>query len=433
MAPHEDVILLGQLISFTGDPFEDPTGAMVHEADGAVLVRQGMIAATGPAAAVIAAHPQTSIIDHRGKILMAGFVDAHVHYPQAHIIASYGAQLLDWLEQYTFPAEAAFVDPAHARAVAAFCLDEMLAHGTTSGSVFCTVHAASVDAFFSEAAARNLRMAAGKVLMDTGVPDNLRDSAQSGYDDSAALIARWHGQGRATYAITPRFALTSSAAQLEAAGALWAANPTTLMQTHLSENHAEIAAVAARFPDRADYLDVYDHFGLLGPGANFGHGIHLTQREINRLTESGSGLSHCPTSNLFIGSGLFDLDGLRRRSIPIALATDVGGGSSLSMFATMRAAYEVAQLRGISLHPAQAFWLATIGSARVLRMDTQIGNMVAGMEADIIVIDPGATRMIEARTRRANSISDVLFALMILGDERSIEATYVKGIQAVLS
>ncbi len=427
MTPSDPCLILGHPVWFDGDPFDDPLTALRDEPDGAVLVQGGRIAAVGPAARLRADHPQVTVIDHAGHILMAGFVDTHVHYPQTHIIASYGAQLLDWLERYTFPAEAAFADPAHARAVAAFFLDEMLANGTTSASVFCTVHPGSVDAFFTEAAARDLRVAAGKVLMDHGVPDDLRDDAQSAYDDSAALIARWHGRGRAHYAITPRFALTSSPEQLAAAGALWAAHPDVLMQTHLSENHAEIAAVAARFADQPDYLGVYEHHGLLGPGANFGHGIHLRPREIARLAQSGAAIAHCPTSNLFIGSGLFDLDGLRRHGVRIGLGSDVGGGSSLSMLVTMRAAYEVAQLRGVSLHPAQAFWLATVGGATTLRMDTQIGNLRPGMEADLIALDPAATKLLAARTARASSLADVLFALMILGDERAVAGTYVRG------
>ncbi|MEQ1612819.1 MAG: guanine deaminase, partial [Hyphomicrobiaceae bacterium] len=364
-----------------------------------------------------------------GHLIMAGFVDAHVHYPQTGIVASYGAQLMEWLQKYTFPEELKFADPAYASGVAEIFLDEILRNGTTTASVYCTVHPQSVDALFAASTQRGLRMAAGKSMMDRNAPPGLTDTPQRAYDESTALIARWHGRDRCTYVVTPRFSVTSSDAQMEAMGALWKAHPTTLMQTHMSENKREIETVAELFPTARDYLDTYERVGLIGPGANFGHAIHLGPREITRLRETVSGISHCPTSNLFIGSGLFDLAGLRQSAlpIPVGLGTDVGGGSSFSMLATMRAAYEIAQLRGNSLHPTRAFWLATQGSARVLRVADRIGNLAVGYDADIAVIDLNSTPLIAQRMARATSISEALFVQMILGDDRAIAATYAGG------
>jgi guanine deaminase len=420
----------GQTLAFKADPFEvAPEEAVRFDSDGAVIVADGRIEEVGPAHEVLPRHPGIEVANYPGHLVMAGFVDCHVHYPQTGIIASYGAQLLEWLNTYTFPEELKFVDPVYARAVAETFLDETLRNGTTTTSIYCTVHPQSVDAIFEAAQARGLRMAAGKSMMDRNAPAGLLDTPQKAYDDSEELIRRWHGRDRLTYVVTPRFSATSSDAQMAAMGALWQAHPTTLMQTHISENEAEIAWIKQLFPNARDYLDTYERVGLIGPGANFGHAIHLEQREIDRLRETGSGISHCPTSNLFIGSGLFDLAGLRlsARPIPVGLGTDVGGGSSFSMLATMRAAYEVAQLRGASLHPIRAFWLATLGSAAVMRMASNIGNLAAGYDADMIVIDLKSKAVIAQRMARATSIAEMLFVQMILGDDRTIAATYAGG------
>ncbi len=430
-----NLIIRGETLAFRADPFALEPGAessasIVHDTDGAVAISNGRIAAVGSARDILAAHPAVPVEQWRNHIIMAGFVDAHAHYPQTEIIASYGAQLIEWLNKYTFPAELKFVDPAYARAAAEAYLDECLRNGTTSASVYATVHACAADVLFEAAAARNIAIASGKVMMDRNAPAGLTDTAQSSYDDSKRLLTKWHMKGRATYVVTPRFAPTSTPEQLEAAGTLWREHPDALMQTHISENLKEIDWVRSLFPAARDYLDVYEQAGLVGPGANFGHAIHLTPREIARLRETGSGISHCPTSNLFIGSGLFDMQGLRDtkdRPIVTGLATDIGGGSSVSMFATMRAAYEIAQLRGYSLHPAKAYYLATMGSAALLRMSDRIGNLETGKFADLIVIDPRSTPLIAQRVRRANDISDVLFAQMILADDRAIAATYIAG------
>jgi guanine deaminase len=421
-------LLLGQTLGFAEDPFHsDPDRAAVWDSAGAVLVEHGRIAALGPAAELRAAHPRARIVDHGRCLISAGFVDAHAHYPQTGIIASWGKRLIDWLNTYTFPEEARFADPAHAAAIARLYLDLVLAEGTTTVCSYGTIHPASVDAFFAEAAARGLRMLAGKTCMDRNAPDDLRDTAQSAHDDSALLLARWHGRGRLSYVITPRFAPTSSPAQLEALGALWAAHPECLMQTHLSEQTDEVEWVRRLHPAARDYLDVYEAAGLLGPGAVFGHAIHLSVRERDRLAEAGAALAHCPTSNTFIGSGLFDMAGLAARGLRIGLATDTGGGSSFSMLRTMAAAYEVAQLRGTALHPAQLWWLATQGSARALRLERQIGNLAVGMEADLVVVDLASTPAIAQRAERARTPWEALFPTIMMGDDRAIRAVWAGG------
>lgn len=426
----DDVILKGQTLSFSADPFDvEPEAAISHTSKGAVWISGGKVRAVGDASNIAAQAGDVPVVDYGDCLISAGFVDCHAHYPQLPIIASYGEQLLTWLETYTFPVESAFGDTDHARTCADFFLDEALRNGTTTACVYATVHPESVDAFFDAATVRGLAMACGKVLMDRNAPDALLDTAQSGYDRSKALIEKWHGTGRNTYVITPRFAPTSTPAQLEAAGALWAEHPGTLMQTHLSENTDEINWVAELFPDSPDYFGVYEQYGLTGPGAIFGHAIHLSERERAAMFESGSAIAHCPTSNAFIGSGLFDMAGLRAGSDPITvgLATDVAGGSSMSMFAVMRTAYEIAQLRGVSLHPARLWYLATVGAAATMRMEGVLGNLAPGMAADIAVIDPASTPLLKVRSARAQDISDLLFAQIVLADDRAIRATYAGG------
>jgi guanine deaminase len=424
----ETRLLLGQTLAFTADPFAGPVEEAVrHERRGAVLVEAGRIAAVGPADILRAAYPQAPVTDHGDALILPGFVDAHVHYPQTGIIASWGKRLIDWLNTYTFPEEMRFGDPAYAGEQAARYLDLVLAHGTTTVASYCTIHPESVEAFFAAAQARGLRAVAGKTCMDRNAPPGLRDTPRTAYDDSAALIARWHGRGRLSYAITPRFSPTSTPEQLEAMGALWRENPACLMQTHLAEQTDECAWVAELFPEARDYLDTYESFGLLGPGALFGHAIHLSEREKARLRETDAALVHCPTSNTFIGSGLFDMDGLTAAGHRIGLATDTGGGSSFSMLRTMAAAYEVAQLRGRALHPAELLWLATAGSARALRLDDRIGRLAPGMEADLVILDLASTPAIAQRSARAGDIWEAIFPTIMMGDDRAVHATYVAG------
>jgi len=420
-------LLLGQVLSFTADPFAEGPGAARHWASGGVLVDAGQIVALGDGATLAAAHPQAQRHPYGEALITAGFIDAHMHYPQTAIIASWGKRLIDWLNTYTFPEEARFADPAHAATIAGRALDLALAHGSTTLASFATIHPASVDAVFTAAAARNMRVVAGKTCMDRNAPENLRDTAQSAYDDSRALIDRWHGQGRARYAITPRFAPTSSPEQLAALGALWREHPDCLMQTHLSEQPDEIAWVARLFPKARDYLDVYESAGLLGRNAIYGHAIHLAPRERDRLAEAGAAVAHCPTSNTFIGSGLFDLAGLKARGLRVGLSTDTGGGSSFSMLRSMAAAYEVAQLRHVSLHPAQLIWLATAGSAAALGLAGQIGTLAPGAEADLVVLDLASTPAIAQRAERATDLWGALFPTIMMGDDRAIRATWVGG------
>ena len=420
-------LLTGQVLSFDSDPFVDGPEAARLDTRGGVLIDAGRIVAVGAADALLASHPQASVTDHGRALISAGFVDAHVHYPQTAIIASWGKRLIDWLNTYTFPEETRFADPAYAAEIAARYFDLTLANGTTTVCSYATIHPASVDAFFSAAQARGVRALAGKTCMDRNAPEGLRDTAQSAFDDSARLLAKWHGVDRLSYVITPRFSPTSTPEQLEALGALWAANPGCLMQTHLSEQTDEIAWVKALYPTARDYLDTYEAHGLLGPGGLYGHAIHLTARERDRLREVDASLIHCPTSNTFIGSGLFDMAGLKSAGHRIGLATDTGGGSSFSMLRTMAAAYEVGQLRGTALHPAQLWWLATEGSARALRMDDRIGNIAAGMEADLVVIDLASTPAIAQTAARAGSLWEAVFPTIMMGDDRAIAATYVAG------
>lgn len=428
----DTLILTGQLLEFTADPFavEDPGAAARHLAQGAVAVAGGRILATGPAEAVLAAHPCAQRQDLGPALILPGFVDAHVHYPQTGIIASWGRRLIDWLEGYTFPEETRFADPAYAAQVAARYLDLVLAHGTTTVASFCTSHPASVEAFFAAAEARGMRVVAGKTAMDRNAPAALCDTPARAHDESAALLARWHGRGRAVYAVSPRFAPTSSPEQLEAMGALWAAHPDCPMQTHLAEQPEEIAWVAELFPQARDYTDVYDMFGLLGPGGLYGHAIHLSGRERARLREAGGGLIHCPTSNSFIGSGLMPLAALAAEGQVLGLASDTGGGSNFSMLRTMGAAYEIGQLAGTPLHPAQLLWLATAGAAKALRLERRIGTLEVGSEADLVALDLASTPAIAQRAARAEDIWEALFPTLMMGDDRAVAGVWVAGTAA---
>ena len=421
-------LLLGQTLRFTADPFHAPVDESTrYERRGAVLVEGGKISATGTADNLRAAHPLAKITDYGDALIMAGFVDAHAHYPQTGIIASWGKRLIDWLNTYTFPEEIRFADATYAAETAARYLDLTAANGTTTVASFCTIHPPSVDALFQAAAARGQRIVAGKTCMDRNAPDDLLDTARSAYDDSRALLEKWHGKGRASYAITPRFSPTSTPEQLEALGALWAEHPDCLMQTHLSEQTDEIEWVQRLFPKARDYLDTYETFGLLREGGLFGHAIHLTEREKARLREVDAALIHCPTSNSFIGSGLFRMGALMATGHRIGLATDTGGGSSFSMLRTMAAAYEIGQLTGTALHPAQLLWLATCGSARALRLDGKIGNLEAGIEADMVVLDLAATPAIAQRSTRADDFWEQVFPTIMMGDDRAVVATWING------
>ncbi len=423
--------LRGTLVTCRDDPFlTDPAKAFAVEPDGLVVCRDGLIDDAGPASDLLRSlPPRTAVTDYSGCLIAPGFIDTHVHYVQTGIVASYGTQLLDWLDRYAFPAELAFEDPAHAAAMARVFCDELLRNGTTTALVFCAVYPQSVDALFVESERRGMRLIAGKVLMDRNAPEKLRDSAQQGYDDSKALIARWHGRGRSLYAITPRFAGTSTPGQLDAAGSLWREHPDVFVQTHIAENRREVEWTAQLFPERKNYLDIYDHHGLIGRRAVLAHGVHLSEDEMCRCHESGTAIAHCPTSNLFLGSGLFRMGALKdpRRPVQVGLGTDIGGGTSFSLLATMGAAYQVAQFDGRALSAVEAFYLATLGGARALALEDKIGSLAPGREADLVVLDPKATPLLALRHARSESVEDTLFALMTLGDDRPVRATYVAG------
>lgn len=413
----------GEILSVAHDP-RDHADAIRHESDGLLIVEDGIVAARGPHADLAPLYPGVAIEPLPG-LIVPGFIDAHIHYPQMDRIASHGEQLLDWLDRHIFPAEKAFADRAHADAVATAFLTELLRNGTTSALVFATVHPQSVDALFEEAGRRNMRIIAGKVLMDLG-PDGLADTPQSGRAESEALIRRWHGHKRLGYAVTPRFALTSSDAQLADTGALLAAHPEVLLHTHLAENLGECAAVAERFPDAHDYLDVYDRFGLVGPRSVFAHGVHLSDRACARLHESGAGIAVCPSSNLFLGSGFFDFGQADRYAVRLGLGTDVGAGTSFSLLSTAGLAYQAALARGDRLDPFRALYLATAGSAGLLHIADRVGSLEPGQEADFIVLDTAATPLLARRTTGA-TLAERLFALQILGDDRAISRTYLLG------
>lgn len=420
-------LLIGQTLRFEGDALVNGPEVARHSTRGGVLIENGRIAAVGEADDLRRTHPQAAIHDYGNALISAGFIDAHVHYPQTAIIASWGKRLIDWLNSYTFPEEMRFADKAYAREVAERYFDLTLANGTTSVCSYATIHPESVDAFFEAARGRGVRVWAGKTCMDRNAPDGLRDTAQTAYDDSRRLLQNWHGVDRLSYVVTPRFSPTSTPEQLEAMGALWRENPGCLMQTHLSEQTDEVSWVRELFPKARDYLDTYERFGLLGEGALFGHAIWLTVREEARLRETGAALIHCPTSNTFIGSGLFAMRRLADDGHRIGLATDTGGGSSFSMLRTMAAAYEVGQIAGAALHPASLWWLATQGSARALRADHQIGNLAPGMEADIAVIDLASTPAIAQRAARATTLWEALFPTIMMGDDRATRAVWVGG------
>ena len=425
------VALRGSLFYLTNDPFlNPPENCAVYESDGIIVIEDGRISAIGAAPKILPTMADDiEVRRYSRSILMPGFVDAHIHYPQVEIIGSYGTQLLEWLKKYTFPTEAKFIDDKHAQRIAEFFVAELFRNGTTSASVFCTSAPGSVDAIFEAAQQRDMLILAGKMMMDSHALPAILDTAQTSYDDSKALIERWHRQGRCVYTVSPRFALTSSPQQLELAGALMREFADLRLQSHISENLAEIARAKELYPQRKHYTDIYEFYGLLDERAIYGHGVHLSEDELRRFYETGAKIAHCPTSNFFIGSGLFDIASTKaeRRPVTVGLGTDVGGGTSFSLLQTMNEAYKMAQLGKISVTAIQSFYLATLGSAEALGMADRVGTLQVGHDADIIVLDPRATPLLELRSEVAESFEELLFALMICADDRAIEATYVAG------
>jgi guanine deaminase len=397
--------------------------------DGLLVVEDGRVVQLDATERLLPTLPAgVEVITYPDALITPGFIDTHIHYPQVGIIGSYGAQLLDWLETYTFPGEGRFADPAHACAQAELFLGELLRNGTTTALVFGTVHKQSMEAFFEQAEKLNLRMIGGKVLMDRNAPAYLTDTAESGYADSKELIERWHGRGRLHYAVTPRFAPTSTPEQLALASKLFKEFPGLYMHTHISENRQEIEWVKELFPERDGYLDVYDHHGLIGARSVFAHGVHLEDEECQRLGETGSAVAFCPTSNLFLGSGLLDLAKLESHGVRVGLGTDVGAGTSFSQLQSLNEAYKVLQLQGQKLDPFKALYLATLGGARALYLEDKIGNLQPGKEADFVVLDYHATPLISYRLSQATTLQERLFALMILGDDRAVMETFSAGV-----
>lgn len=415
------------LLHFHSNPDKDGDAAYSFFEDGLLVVENGLVVEAGEAQSLTTKYSDARLIDYSGHLIIPGLIDTHIHYPQVEVIASYGEQLLDWLNNYTFPAERQFEDPAYARNIADFFLSELLRNGTTTALVFGTVHKQSVDAFFEASAERNTRMICGKVMMDRNAPDFLCDTPDSSYEDSKALIGTWHGNGRQLYAVTPRFAITSTPEQLEKAGQLMSEYPDVYMQTHISENKDEVAFVQELFPDSQDYLDVYDQYKLLGKRSVFAHGIHLTPREHQRFRETGSSVSFCPTSNLFLGSGLLDIDTLEQEQVTYSVATDVGGGTSFSMLQTLNEAYKISQINGSALCPLKSLYLATLGNAKSLQLDDKIGSFKPGNEADFIALDFNCTPLMKLKQSKSNTLKEKLFSMIILGDDRAVKATWVAG------
>ncbi len=422
-----DIAVRADYLHFLDDP-DTQDKAWEYIEDGLLLLNQGKVVELDSCNNRLVNLPDDiKLFDYSGKLIVPGFIDTHTHYPQSEMIASYGAQLLEWLEKYTFPTEAKFGDRAFADNIAEFYCDELLRNGTTTSGVFATIHPESVDAIFCAAQKRDMRLISGKVMMDRNAPDFICDTVESSYRQSVELIKRWHGNGRSLYGVTPRFAPTSSEAQLEAAGQLLKEFPGLYLQSHVAENHDEVAWVKKLFPERRSYLDVYDHYGLLGERSVYAHCIHLDKTDRERMADSGAAMAFCPTSNLFLGSGLFDLEEAGRNNVRVGIATDVGGGTSFSMLQTLNEAYKVSQMAGQTLSPMKAFYLATLGGAKSIYLEHILGNFKPGKEADFVVLDLAATPLMQRRMAQSDSISDSMFALLMLGDDRSVHATHVMG------
>lgn len=421
----------GAILHFLEDPALKENGnSFEYWQDGLLIVKDGLVQQVGSFETLKNSVNEKAIQTYKNGLILPGFIDTHIHYPQTEMIAAYGEQLLDWLNRYAFPAEMQFFDEQHATDIARFFIQQLLVNGTTTALVFGTVHRQSVDAFFRAAQRNNLRMICGKVLMDRLAPAELVDQGELGIQESQQLIQQWHNKDRLQYAITPRFAITSTSEQLSQAGILLKNNPGVYMHTHLSENQDELAMVRQLFPERENYLDVYHNAGLTGSRSVFAHSIHLEEKEWQCLEKTGSAIAHCPTSNLFLGSGLFSLSSAEQRNIPVGIGTDVGAGTSFSMLQTLNEAYKIQQLQNTKLSPLKAFYLATLGGAKSLSLDGKIGNFVVGKEADFVVLDLQATPLMKFRMSKAANIQEQLFLLQMLGDDRAVAATYVMGDRA---
>jgi len=410
-------------------PLRDPFAQGVEDSyqwleDGYVAVDDdGRIASVGEWAYA----PRGEVLDLTGKLITPGLIDTHLHAPQLEMIGSYGGHLLEWLNRYTFPTERKFEDPVHARRVASAFYDELLRNGTLTALIFSTVHATATDIFFEEAERRGFRGIIGKAMMDRNAPEYLLDaSAKQSYDESRVLLEKWHGRGLLNYAITPRFAPTSTPEQLEYAGQLKKEFPDAWVHTHISENRNEVLWVQALFPE-AEYADVYDRYGLLGERTVLAHGVWLTPEELDLLSRRRARIAHCPNSNLFLGSGLFPLFRVLEAGVVVGLGSDIGAGTTPSLFNAMADAYKVQQVQNVSLSPFHLWYLATLGGARALTLDAETGSLEAGKSADFLVLDLHATPLLAMRTGRASSLEDLLAGLIFMGDDRAVERSFIAG------
>ena len=419
----------GQIFHFLSAPCSpDDTSCYQYYPHGLMVVESGIVKAVGPANVLLKTlPPDAEVVDYSDYLIMPGFIDTHIHYAQTETIASYGKQLLDWLEKYVFPAEGQYGDKAYAKNAADFFLKELMRNGTTTAAVYSTVHEVAADAMFESAAGLNMRIITGKTMMDRNAPSYLLDTPQTSYDESKRLIKKWHNKNRLSYAVTPRFAPTSSEAQLEVASALMSEFPTVYLQSHISENKNEVKWVQELFPWSKNYTDVYDRYNLLGKRSVYGHAVFFSEQEFQHFFDTETVCSWCPTSNFFLGSGLFNIGNAKKQNLRFGIGTDVGGGSSFSMLRTLDEAYKVAAIQGSALSPLEGFYHMTLGNAKALLLEHKIGNFHSGKEADFVVLDLFSTPLIANKMKRANNLVEKLFNLMILGDDRTVKATYIFG------
>lgn len=427
------VLIFGDVLDFIGDPKKLGEQAHRYFSPGALLIQNGKVLEAGDKKTItnkynsLLTGSDLEIKDFSGQLILPGLIDTHIHFPQTEMIGAYGEQLLSWLNKHAFPAEQQFHDIEYATNIANIFIDELLRNGTTTALVFGSVHPQSVDAFFTEAQKRKLRMIAGKIMMDRNCPETLSDSATSGYQESKALIDKWHGIDRLSYAVTPRFAPTSTKEQLANCGKLLKEYPDVYLHTHLSENKDECKWVKNLFEDNQDYLSVYEDAGLVKKRAVFAHGIYLSERELKSLADNEAAISHCPTSNLFIGSGLFNLKACEEHDVTVSMGTDVGGGTSFSLFQTFNEAYKIQQLQDNSLSAFKGLYLSTLAGAKALDLEGTIGNFMPGCEADFIVLDNSPTPFLEFRLKQCKDLEERLFTIMMLGDDRCIKETFIMG------
>lgn len=418
-------IYRARIFTPVSDPFQSAVSSSYRSYDDGYLAVDGeMIAGVGP----WSDRPREGAVTEFGgeTLLTPGFVDTHLHAPQLEMIGSYGGHLLEWLNRYTFPTEGKFSDAGHATKVATVLFDELLRNGTLTALIFSTIHREATEIFFKEAERRRFRAIIGKTMMDRNAPDFLLETARESYENSLALLKRWHKRGLLDYAITPRFAPTSTPELLEAAGALKREFPDAYVHTHISENPMEVAWVHELFPD-AEYADVYDRYGLLDSKSVLAHGVHLTEEELDLLSRRGSRIAHCPNSNLFLGSGLFPLHRVLESGVIVGLGSDIGAGTTPSMFNAMADAYKVQQVQHVSLSPFHLWYLATLGGARALSLDDRTGSLEPGKSADFLALNLKATPLLALRSERASTLEDLLAGLIFMGDDRAVETAWVAG------